>query len=96
MKIVYLSKTCEDLEWFYFYYEKVFFAGKNNAQKNFYSIEEILEENPNIGVEIGRGLRKLNIPKTPFSLIYRLNSTENVIEVLRIWDNRKKPEKFTC
>ncbi len=93
MKIVYLSKTYEDLEWFYFYYEKVFFAGKNNAQKSFYSIEEILEKNPNIGVEINKGLRKLKIPKTPFSLIYRLNSKENVIEVLRVWDDRKNPKK---
>ncbi len=96
MKIVYLSRTCEDLEWFCFYYEKVFFAGKDNAQKKIYSIEEILEENPNIGVKTGRGLRKLNMPKTPLSLIYRLNSTENVIEVLGIWDNRKRPEKITC
>ena len=93
MKIVYLPKTNSDLAWFYHYYKEIFPAEKGNAQKHYYAIESILENNPRIGrIIYKKDIRKLEIPRTPFAFIYRINESKKMIEILRIWDERSEFE----
>ena len=92
MKIIFLDSTYDDLEWFYEYYSSVFPQGSNNALKQFDLINELLSLNPLLGVVSEEGLRKLTIPKTPFSYYYRVTNTN--IEVLRVWDDRREGNKI--
>lgn len=88
MQLVYLPSTVEDFEWFKRYYSEVFPQGLASAQKQFFAIETLLKENPNIGRKTDfKSVRELGITRTPFSIIYRVKT--NRIEVLRIWDNRR-------
>ena len=89
MKIVYLPTCAPDFAWFNHYYTNVFPAGEPNAQKQFVAIERSLGANPFIGhpTESFDELRELHIPRTPFTLYYRVTDTQ--IEVLRLWDERQ-------
>ncbi len=87
MNIVYLPSTKDDLIWFHHYYTHVFPEGSVKALRKFDAMAEILSVNPFIGKKITGKVRKLTIPKTPFSYIYQITSTQ--IEILRIWDDRK-------
>ena len=87
MKIIFLDSTYDDLEWFYEYYGSVFPQGSNIALKQFDLINELLSLNPLLGTVDEEGLRKLTIPKTPFSYYYRV--TDIQIEILRVWDDRQ-------
>ena len=69
MKILYLDDALDDLVWFHHYYTYVFSEGAKNALRQFDITEELLTANPFIGKVIGRNIRKLAIPKTPFSYI---------------------------
>ena len=88
MKIIFLDSTYDDFEWFYEYYSSVFTQGSNNALKQFDLINELLSLNPLLGVVDEEGLRKLTIPKTPFSYYYRVKDIQ--IEILRVWDDRQE------
>lgn len=88
MKFVYLKSCKEDLLWMRKYYNQVFPDGKNSASKNFETVRSLLVQHNYLGVEVGFGknVRKFQIPKTPFSVIYRIQKDR--IEVLRILDER--------
>lgn len=93
MKLIYLASTTPDLVWFRAYYRSAFPEGAANAGLRFIKTIDILRSNPYIGRPIGQdGLRKLSVPRTPFSIFYRL--TEDHIEVVRIRDQRADPEKL--
>lgn len=56
-----------------------------------YTTEMLMEEHPLIGKQLLNHpkLRAMQIPKTPFTFIYRV--TETHIEILRVWDQRRDP-----
>lgn len=88
MRVVFLSSTAEDLLWFRNYYTTVFPQGDSRAQGQIRNICQLLASNPHMG-QLGEvsGTREMHIPKTPFTLIYRV--TAQHIEVLRLWDQRQ-------
>lgn len=93
MRLVFLESALEDLEWMRYYYEKVFFQGRINAQKQFKQVQSLILDNPNIGhTTHKKGVREFSIPRTPFSYIYRIKP--NQIEILRVWDERRDREEF--
>ena len=88
MRIKFLRSALEDLKWLRFYYESVFPQGTRKAQKQYYLAKSLLKENPYIGHSTDvKNVREFSIPTIPFSFIYCIN--EDVIEVLRIWDERQ-------
>ena len=86
MKIVYLRGALSDLIWFRRYYQTVFPQGRRKALRQLEAVERLVVDNPDIGQRNGTA-REFPIPKTPFSIIY--NVTPNIIEVVRIWDQRR-------
>ena len=93
MKLIYLDSTKPDFAWFRVYYGSVFPEGAAQAAARYVRAIDILQRSPYIGRPIGQdGLRKLSIPKTPFSVFYRL--TEDHIEIVRVWDQRADPERL--
>ena len=88
-KIVYLPSTVQDFAWFRQYYTSVFPDGIENAKKQFAALEQTLSANPFIGRPSDgyENVRELHIPRTPFTVIYRVTDTH--IEALRIWDDRQ-------
>lgn len=89
MRIVLLQDALLDLAWFRQYYTSVFPEGNENARKQFANIKQALSDNPFLGHprESHKGVRELHIPRTPFTVIYRVTDVQ--IEVLRLWDERQ-------
>jgi hypothetical protein len=89
MKIVFLASTVQDLQWFRHYYRNVFPDGGGKAGAHFKAALSTLAANPYAGkpCEPWQDVRELSIPRTPFTLIYRVAQTQ--IEVLRLWDVRQ-------
>lgn len=89
MKIVYLISAAEDINWFRHYYKIIFPDGSKKVYRQIKVSEEMLLANPYIGhaSDINKSIRELHIPKTPFTLIYRVTDTQ--IEILRLWDERQ-------
>lgn len=89
MLLVFLPSTARDLEWFRYYYNSVFPDGDVKAKQHFRATKQLLAENPYIGRAVGGydDVRELVIPRTPFTVIYRVNVDQ--IEVLRVWDRRQ-------
>lgn len=89
MNIVYLPGTARDFAWFRHYYTTVFPAGDENAKRQFKALQQSLSANPYIGhqMEGFADIRELHMPRTPFTVYYRVTSTQ--IEVLRLWDERQ-------
>ena len=89
MKIVFTESAVQDIQWFRYYYRSVFPEGSAKARARLVAIQKTLAANPYIGRpgEIGGDVRELTIPRTPFTLVYRVAPTR--IEVLRLWDTRK-------
>ncbi|MGL5138650.1 MAG: type II toxin-antitoxin system RelE/ParE family toxin, partial [Beijerinckiaceae bacterium] len=69
---------------------QVFPAGANNAAQHFMAVLKALMAHPNMGEPVRNGVRRLPIPRTPFSIIYRIRADR--IEVLRVRDQRSRPE----
>lgn len=87
MQIVYLRAAIADLIWLRTYYSRIFPEGDKRAREQFRAVERLVAEHPNIGKALEfPGVREFVIPKTPFSIIYRVAARR--IEVLRVWDNR--------
>ena len=88
MRVIFLPSAARDLMWFRSYYSTVFPEGETKAKQQLSKICQLLEANPYLG-QAGaiEGTRKLNIPRTPFALIYRVASID--IEVLRLRDQRQ-------
>lgn len=89
MKIVFLEDAARDIRWFRFYYQSVFPEGSSKARANLKAIQKTLAANPYAGHpgDTREDVRELSIPRTPFSLIYRVTPAQ--IEVLRLWDTRQ-------
>lgn len=88
MKVTFLPSAAKDLMWFRGYYTAVFPEGEAKAQQQLINLCQLLEANPYMG-QTGKveGTRRMNIPKTPFTLIYQV--TKEDIEVLRLRDQRQ-------
>ena len=88
MKLVFLPSTRSDLLWMRTYYSRVFPEGARRAADQYRRVSSILRDNPLVGrpVEELEGVREFSIPRTPFSVIYRV--VDDRIEVLRVWDQR--------
>ena len=88
MKLVFLPSTRSDLLWMRTYYSRVSPEGARRAADQYRRVSSILRDNPLVGrpVEELEGVREFSIPRTPFSVIYRV--VDDRIEVLRVWDQR--------
>jgi plasmid stabilization system protein ParE len=90
LRIVYLPSTRAGLAWLRRYYATVFPAGNTRAKQQFHAMERVLREHPQAGQPTAvAGVRRLVIPRTPFSLVYRV--TAERIEVLEVRDERRPP-----
>ena len=87
MRLVFLPGTKPGLRWFAKYYTVIFTEGKKNADRQFLAMKKLLVSSPEIGRPAGiRNCRIYMIPKTPFSVIYRV--TGDRVEVLGVYDQR--------
>ena len=95
MKIIF-RKSCEaDLNWYRRYYSSVFPQGSNKAKLHFAATYQALLSHPFIGhpVDGHAHIRELQMPGTPFSLVYVVSDEE--ILVLRVLDGRaQRPPTF--
>ncbi|NVO58604.1 type II toxin-antitoxin system RelE/ParE family toxin [Rhodobacteraceae bacterium B1Z28] len=89
MKIVFLEDTTRDIQWFRYYYTSVFPEGSERARIQLKAIQLTLAANPYAGhpSDTRQDIRELSVPRTPFTLIYRVMPTQ--IEILRLWDTRQ-------
>jgi plasmid stabilization system protein ParE len=89
MKIVFDEEAQMDVAWWRFYYRSAFPEGARNARRLLAACKKNLKSNPSLGRPVeGLDLRKLVIPNTPFSLMYRIKG--EVIEVVRLYDMRQR------
>ena len=90
MRIVFLPATAPDFEWITEYYLSIFPEGGPKAYRRLDRALTNLSDNPRLGKAIARTeYRKYSVPRTPFSLIYRIG--DDAIEILHIWDQRSNP-----
>ncbi|MCQ0090504.1 type II toxin-antitoxin system RelE/ParE family toxin [Roseovarius sp. M141] len=89
MKIVFLESATQDIQWLRYYYQSVFPEGGAKARAQIKAIQTTLAANPYIGrrSDTREMVRELSIPRTPFTLIYRVMPSQ--IEILRLWDTRQ-------
>lgn len=89
MKIVFLESAVQDIQWFRYYYRSVFPAGSVKARDQMRALQVMLAANPYAGhpSDTAKSVREFTIPRTPFTVIYRVMPTQ--IEVLRLWDTRQ-------
>ncbi|NUH65494.1 type II toxin-antitoxin system RelE/ParE family toxin [Sulfitobacter sp. S0837] len=89
MKIVFLEDTMQDIQWFRYHYQSVFPEGSAKARAHLKAIQKTLTVNPYAGQpsDAREDVRELSVPRTPFTLIYRV--TPSQIEILRLWDARQ-------
>ena len=89
MKIVFLESAAQDVQWFRYYYQSIFPEGSAKARDRLKAIQTTLAANPYIGQrsDTVKTVRAFSIPRTPFTLIYRVTASQ--IEVLRLWDTRQ-------
>ena len=93
MKVVLSEQAKKDMRWWRTYYRQNFPAGGANASAHLAKAVELIAENNCLGVVVeGYALRRYQIHRTPFALIYRVTGEE--IEIARIWDGRKDPQKI--
>ncbi len=93
MKVVLSEQAKKDMRWWRSYYRQAFPAGKAKASLHLSKAVELLADNPYLGSEMeGYRLRKYQIHRSPFALIYRVRDEE--IEIARVWDGRKDPQKL--
>lgn len=90
MRIVFLPTTAPDFEWITEYYLSVLPEGGPNAYRRLDRALSNLSDNPRLGKAIaGSGYRQYSVPRTPFSLIYRIG--DDAIEIWHVWDQRSNP-----
>ena len=89
MRIKLTDDAIFDLKWTTKYYGTVFPSGRKGFIRNYKTTKMLISENPYLGhpYESAEGVRVLNVVKTPFALFYRVD--ENIIQILRIWDQRQ-------
>ena len=87
MKFTYLPTAQAGLERFRHYYGHIFFGGMKHAREHYFRMKRILRASPQAGRPVGeKGNRIYAMPRTPFSVIYRIR--EDHIEVLCVRDRR--------
>ena len=87
MKLVFLPSTKTGLRWFHRYYTAVFREGKSNADRHFLAMKKTLASSPEIGRPVGvKNYRIYMIPRTPFSVIYRIAGDR--VEIVGVLDQR--------
>jgi toxin ParE1/3/4 len=87
MRLVYLPSTRGDLRWLRHYYARVFPEGAAAARAHVLAVERLILDNPHIGRPThSPEVRRLQIARTPFFLLYRVVADR--IEVLRVIDGR--------
>ncbi len=92
-RIIILESAYKDLAWFRRYYRFVFPEGKLNASAYFQKIVHLVAENPFAGQAIENlDLRRFPIPRTPFVLLYRI-ATDDDLELVRVLDGRQQPQE---
>jgi plasmid stabilization system protein ParE len=90
VRIRLLDEAQDDLKWWRRYYRVVFPQGRKNALRHFEKVVELLLENPYAGRKVEElDLYQFVISNTPFSIVYRLRG--ETLEIVRVWDMRKKP-----
>lgn len=89
MQIELSAKVRDDFLWFTRYYAEILPEGRNGAVQRYRHALILLSENPRIGSpEPNRtATRRWIIARTPFTLIYRVDT--NRIVILRIHDQRR-------
>lgn len=89
MKIVFLESAAQDIQWFRYYDQSIFPEGSAKARDRLKAIQTTLAANPYIGQpsDTVKTVRAFSIPRTPFTLIYRVTASQ--IEVFRLWDTRQ-------
>lgn len=93
MKVIFLQTADEDVRWYARYYHSAFPEKRGNARRQMARALSVLAQNPHIGHPFAdTELREYAIPRTPFSLIYRVAAKH--IEILRLWDGRANPERL--
>ena len=88
MNLVLLPSTRTALPWMRRYCARIFPGGAKRAAEQYHRASRVVRGNPLVGhpVEGIAGVREIPIPRTPFSLIYRV--ADDRIEVLRARDQR--------
>ncbi|HVW58067.1 MAG TPA: type II toxin-antitoxin system RelE/ParE family toxin [Rhizobiaceae bacterium] len=90
MRIVFLPTTGPDFDWLTEYYLSIFPEGGPGAYRRLERALTNLSDNPRLGKAIARTeYRTYSVPRTPFSLIYRIGDA--AIEILHVWDQRSNP-----
>jgi plasmid stabilization system protein ParE len=93
MKVLLSEQAKRDMKWWRTYYRQTFPVGGPKAATHMAKAVELLAEHSHLGSEVeGYNLRRFQIHKTPFALIYRVK--DEVIEIARVWDGRKDPKKL--
>ena len=78
------------MAWWQQYYRVTFPPGKLTAYTHFQKTIGLLKQNAFLGRPVeDHDIRLLNIPNTPFSLVYRLRG--DTLEIVRVWDMRRQP-----
>jgi len=86
VRLRFLPDAQRDLDWFRIYYETIFPEGADRARRQYRRTMANLRSNPYIGQPVGHGARRFPIPRTPFSVIYRVAELE--LEIFRVLDQR--------
>jgi plasmid stabilization system protein ParE len=86
MKVIFLASSAADVKWFTRYYRLIFPAGSPRARAWLERSLLLLSENPRAGRPTPDGSREYSVPKTPFSVVYRI--ADDRIEVLGLSDKR--------
>lgn len=90
MKVVFLKSATPGLRWFHHYHARVFPEGRKKANEHFVKMQKNLVAAPFAGSPVGSaGSRNCSIPRTPFSVIYRV--VPGAVEILHVIDQRAQP-----
>jgi plasmid stabilization system protein ParE len=94
MKLVFREDAKRDLRWFSKYYALNFPEGRKQAELRFAAAIKLVLDNPRAGNRIeGLVVRKMAVQRTPFVLIYAI--TGDTIDIIRVWDARADPIRFS-
>ena len=93
MKLIFREHAKRDLRWFASYYSRTFPEGRKNAERSLTLAIELLLTNSYAGnVVEGKPARKFPVLRTPFMLIYSIESDS--IHIIRVWDARADPARL--
>ncbi len=94
MRIVFLKSARLDVAWFREYYTGKFPAGQSKAATHLREAKVLLKAYPYAGHPSDtESLRELQVLKTPFMLVYRIQADE--IQIVRLWDQRaERPQNW--